>query len=52
MKGNWYWWLTISFFLVDVIIWIFFFWLYRKYKQDDNSLDVYQGRYEESLDLL
>lgn len=52
MKGNWYWWLTISFFLVDIIIWIFFFWLYRKYKQDDNSLDVYQERYEESLDVL
>lgn len=52
MKGNWYWWLTISFFLVDVIIWIFFFWLYRKYKQDDNSLDLYQERYEESLDVL
>ena len=52
MKGNWYWWLTISFFLVDVIIGIFFFWLYRKYKQDDNSLDLYQERYEESLDVL
>lgn len=51
-QGKWYWWLTISFFLVDIVLWIFWIWLYRKFKQDDNSLDVYEERFEESIDVL
>lgn len=51
-KGNWYWWLTISFFLVDIFLWVFWIWLYRKFKQDDNSLDVYKERYDESVEVL
>lgn len=51
-KGNWYWILSFSFFCLDIVIWIFFIWLYRKFKQDDDSIDINSERFEDSLETL
>lgn len=51
-KGNWYWIVSFSFFGLDIIIWFCFIWLYRKFRQDDNSIDINAERFEDSLEVL
>lgn len=51
-KGNWYWIVSFSFFCLDIVIWIFFICIYRKFKQDDNSIDINAECFEDSLETL